>query len=217
MRRFLSRLTVLSVLLTLGVAGVAWAHVTVSPEEVSPGDFETLTLNVPTEKEIPTTEVRVEVPEDFTVSGVQPVPGWEHEFEEQGGVTRAIVWSGGEIGAREFQQFLISAQTPEEAGEYAWPATQTYQDGSVVEWTGPPDSDNPASVIQVASSGSEGGHGAGAESGNRDMGGMEAGSQASASAPLPDTGGISPVLYVGFGAAATVLGAALIMRLRRIG
>lgn len=208
MRRFLSRLTVLSVLLTLGVAGVAWAHVTVSPEEVSPGDFETLTLNVPNEKEIPTTEVRVEVPEGFTVSGVQPVPGWEHEFEEQGGVTRAIVWSGGEIGAREFQQFLISARTAEEDGEYAWPATQTYQDGSVVEWTGPPDADNPASVIQVASSGSEsGGHGAGAESGG----------QASASAPLPDTGGTSPVLYVGFGAAAAVLGTALIMRLRKIG
>lgn len=214
MRRILSRLTVLSVLLTLGIASGALAHVTVGPEEVPPGGFETLTLNVPNEKEVPTTKAKVEVPEGFTVSGVQPVPGWEHEFAEQGGVIRSITWSGGEIGPQEFQQFLISAQTPEEAGEYTWPATQTYQDGSVVEWTGPPDADEPASVIQVASSGSEsGGHDAGMEG----MEGSETASQESAEAPLPDTGGTSPALYVGFGAVAILLGTALTMRLRKIG
>lgn len=216
MRRFLSRLMILSVLLTLSVSSVAWAHVTVSPEEVPPGDFETLTLNVPNEKEIPTIEVRAEVPEGFTISGVQPVPGWEHEFEEQGGVVRAITWAGGEVGPQEFQQFLISAQTPEEAGEYTWAATQTYQDGSVVEWASPPDSENPASVIQVSSSGSEtSGHGAGSESAGHDMASMESENQESASAPLPDTGGTSPVLYVGFGGVAILVGAALIMQWRR--
>ena len=206
MQRFISRLAVLSVFLTLGIAGAAWAHVTVSPEEVSVDGFETLTVKVPNEKEIPTTEVRAEVPEGFTVTGVQPVPGWNYEFEEQGGVINAIVWSGGEIGPREFQQFPISASTPEEAGDYSWPATQTYQDGSVVEWTGPPDADQPAAVVQVASSDTpDGGHGAD----------MESGGQESAGAPLPDTGGTNPVLYVSFGAVAILVGTALMMRLRR--
>jgi hypothetical protein len=41
----------------------AWAHVVVSPEEVTAGDYETLTVSVPTEKEIPTTKIRVEVTE----------------------------------------------------------------------------------------------------------------------------------------------------------
>src|SRR3712207_5313841 len=80
------KVAALSSSLTLAVASVAWAHVVVSPEEVAAGDYETLTVSVPTEKEVPTTEVRVEVPEGFVLSGVQPVPGWEYGFEEDGGV-----------------------------------------------------------------------------------------------------------------------------------
>ena len=68
----------LAAFLSLTATGVASAHVGVSPEEVPAGEYEKLVVTVPTEKEIPTTEVRVEVPEGFVVSGVQPVPGWEH-------------------------------------------------------------------------------------------------------------------------------------------
>src|ERR671921_1361923 len=139
----------------LVMSAPALAHVVVSPEVVTAGDYETLTVSVPTEKEIPTTNIRVVVPEGFLLSGVQPVPGWEHTFEEEGGVVTAVTFSGGEIRPPEFQQFLLDAQAPEEAGEYPWKAIQTYEDGSVVEWTGPPDSEEPASVIEVLSGGSD--------------------------------------------------------------
>jgi uncharacterized protein YcnI len=122
----------------LAVCAPAWAHVVVSPEVVTAGDYETLTVSVPTEKEIPTTKIRVEVPEGFLLSGVQPVPGWEYAFQEDGGVVTALTFSGGEIRPQEFQQFLVQAQAPEEPGEYPWKAIQTYEDGSVVEWTAPP-------------------------------------------------------------------------------
>jgi uncharacterized protein YcnI len=149
MRTIWIRLVALSVFLTLAVASVASAHVRVVPEEVPAGSFEVLTVRVPTEKDIPTTEVRVEIPEGFTISRVEPVPGWTYELEEEAGVVRAITWSGGEIGATEFQQFNIQGQTPEEPGEYPWSAFQTYEDGTVVEWTGPEDSEEPASVLSV--------------------------------------------------------------------
>ena len=56
--------------LILATAGVAWAHVVVSPEEVTADSFQVLTVRAPTEKDIPTTQLRVEVPEGFTVVGV---------------------------------------------------------------------------------------------------------------------------------------------------
>ena len=146
---------VLGVGAMVAVSAPAWAHVVVSPEVVTASDYATLTVSVPTEKERPTTKIRVEVPEGFLLSGVQPVPGWEHTFQEDGGVVRAVTFSGGEIRPQEFQQFLLQAQAPEEPGEYPWKAFQTYEDGSVVEWTGPPDSEEPASVIEVVSGGSE--------------------------------------------------------------
>src|ERR671920_2025280 len=147
--------TCLGICTMLAVSAPAWAHVVVSPEVLTAGDYETLTVSVATEKEIPTTEIRVEVPEGFLLSGVQPVAGWEHTFEEDGGVVRAVTFSGGEIRLREFQQFLLQAQAPDKPGEYPWKAIQTYKDGSVVEWTGPPDSEEPASVIEVVSGGSD--------------------------------------------------------------
>jgi uncharacterized protein YcnI len=70
---------------------------------------------VPTEKDIPTTKIRVEVPEGFTVTGVQPVPGWQHEFERDQGVINAITWSGGKLGPEEFQEF---ASAPNEFGNF---------------------------------------------------------------------------------------------------
>src|ERR687889_1027791 len=92
MKRLLfARSGVLGVGAMLAVSAPAWAHVVVSPEMVTAGDYETLTVSVPTEKEVPTTKIQVEVPEGFLLSGMQPVPGWEHTFEEAAGgtVTRA--------------------------------------------------------------------------------------------------------------------------------
>ena len=215
MRTFLPRAALVVVFVTLAASAPAWAHVVVTPEEVPAGDYVTLTVSVPTEKEVPTTEIRVEVPDGFVLSGVQPVPGWEHAFEEDGGVVTAVTWSGGEIAHREFQQFLVQARAPDEPGEYHWKAIQTYEDGSVVEWVGPPDADEPASVVRVVSSGA-GGHGSEVEeAGEGDSRG--GGTTAAANADtLASTGGASPLVYAALGVGALVAGGLLARRLTGI-
>jgi len=215
MGTFLPRVALAGASLILLLSAPAWAHVVVSPEEAAAGDYVTLTVSVPTEKEVPTTEIRVEVPEGFVLSGVQPVPGWEHAFEEDGGVVTAVTWSGGEISPREFQQFLVQAQAPEEPGEYAWRATQTYEDGSVVEWTGPPDAEEPASVVRVVAS-STGGHGSGTEEGDEtaSSGSHVEGTTAGTNADtLASTGGAGPLVYAVLGVGALVAGGLMALRL----
>jgi uncharacterized protein YcnI len=199
----------LSTCTMLAVSAPAWAHVVVSPEEVPAGDYATLTVSVPTEKEVPTTEIRVEVPDGFTLSGVQPVPGWDYEFEKDGGLITSITWSGGEIGPREFQQFLVQAQAPEEPGDYPWRAFQTYGDGSVVEWTGPPDAEEPASVVGVVPSSTDE-QGAQAGEASSDRQGTATGA---ATDTLTATGGTNPLVYAGLGVGAVALGALLVRRL----
>jgi uncharacterized protein YcnI len=190
------RFLTLSTLLTLDAPSVANAHVRVVPEEVPADSYEVLTVRVPTEKDIPTTEVRVEVPEGFTVSRVEPVPGWDYELEEEAGVVRGITWSGGEIGETEFQQFDIQGKTPAEPGEYPWDAYQTYEDGEVVEWIGPEDSEEPASIIRVA----EGG----------------AATQKLGSEDLSSTGMLTPIAaYGGLGVGILALIVATVALLRR--
>lgn len=192
----------------LALAAPAQAHVVVSPEEVTAGDYETLTVSVPTEKEIPTTEVRVEVPEGFLLSGVQPVPGWEHAFEEDRGIVTTVTFSGGEIRPREFQQFLVQAQAPEELGGYPWKATQTYEDGSTVDWTGAPNSEEPASVVEVVSGGPEESESSSEPS--EASASQQAGGEAEV---LADTGGTNPAVYAGIGVAGLLASALLARRL----
>jgi uncharacterized protein YcnI len=199
---------VLGVGAMLTVSVPAWAHVVVSPEVVTAGDYETLTVSVPTEKEIPTTKIRVEVPEGFLLSGVQPVPGWEHTFQEDGGIVTAVTFSGGEIGPREFQQFLVQAQAPEEPGEYPWKAIQTYEDGSVVEWTGAADAEEPASVIEVVSGGSD--HPQASPQPPEASASQKAGGEAEV---LADTGGTNLAVYAGLGFVGLVVSALLARRL----
>jgi uncharacterized protein YcnI len=194
------RLVTLSTFLSLVTASVASAHVKVLPEVVPADSFEVLTVRVPTEEDIPTTQVRVEVPEGFTVLGVQPVPGWDHEFEENAGVIDAIIWSGGEIGPQEFQEFAVQARTPEDTGEFAWNAFQTYEDGSVVGWTGSEDAEEPASVVRVGAGADEAD-----EPGNATE---EAGSRNPAS-----TGGLVPIAaYGGLGALALIVALVALVR-----
>src|SRR5918997_1737214 len=198
---------VLSLCAMLALSAPVWAHVTVSPEEVKAGDYETLTVSVPTEKEVPTTEIQVEVPEGFLLSGVQPVSGWDHSFEEDGGIVTAVTFSGGEIRPREFQQFLVQAQAPEEPGEYPWKAIQTYKDGSVVEWTGSPNSEEPASVVEVVSGGSE--HPKSSPQPSEASASQGAGGEAEV---LAETGGTNLAVYAGLGFLGLVVSAVLARR-----
>lgn len=166
-RRLFSVACVLAVVLSL--ASAASAHAVMYPKQATANSYEKFVLRVPTEKDIPTVGVRVEVPEGFTVSRVQPLPGWSYVFErDASGTVTAVSWSGSEIGPDEFQEFVIQGKTAAEPGSYAWRAWQTYGDGSVVAWTGPSDADTPASVMSViaagiqtdAHGGSSGGQGA---------------------------------------------------------
>lgn len=164
----------MSAAMTLTFSSVALAHTTVSPEEASAGSTETFTVSTPGEKSVPIVKERVQIPQGFEVTGVGSPGSWQGSVE--GG---SVVWTGGEIGEGEEQQFTFEAQVPAQAGEYEWHAFDTYEDGSVSEWTGAPDSDNPASITQVVAGEAE------AEAGHGDDhgGGMQ-------DDDLPETGGV---------------------------
>lgn len=189
-----------SACLTIGAAGAALAHVEVSPGEVSGGGSVAFTVSVPTELDIPTAEVRVEIPAGFEVESVDEAPGWRVGEEEEAGRIAAITWSGGEIPVEGSEEFAFQATAPEEAGEFPFRATQTYEDGTVVEWAGPEDSNEPAPIVAVT----EGTNGDTDHEGH-DHGG-DRGSNAP-SVPLPDSGG------AGYAA----LGAGLAMMLFEVG
>lgn len=150
MKKRLSALAAAGLVFTF--ATTASAHVTVWPKETTTGAYEKYAVRVPVEKASNTIKVRVEFPAGVKVSTVQPLAGWNYEFEKDAaGYNKAVIWTAtaGGIKPNEFNEFYFIGANPKEAGTLTWKASQTYADGTVVDWTGAPDSKTPAPVTMI--------------------------------------------------------------------
>jgi uncharacterized protein YcnI len=156
------KLGAVGLMFSLLAVGVASAHVTLDPKEGVIG-YQRYTVTVPNEKDIPTVELRLVVPENVDIMGVAPIAGWahsekreavehnetseDHDHAQQGRITE-ITWTGGQIKSGEYLSFGVSTRYEGEAADITWKAYQKYADGSVVAWDGA-DEKLPAPVVSI--------------------------------------------------------------------
>lgn len=142
-------------------AGMASAHVTVDPDEVTQGSYQTFQVNVPAEKQdLKTTKVKVDIPKGVDVSRVEPKPDWDYQLDKDNSdKITSITWktTGDGLSVTEFTQFKMSGKVGEQAHSLRFKAYQTYDDGSVVKWVEAEDSKHPASVTKVTAASSDDG------------------------------------------------------------
>jgi uncharacterized protein YcnI len=151
----------LTVAAAAALASQAFGHARIYPNTVAKGEGNAYTLVVPNESEdSPITEVSIEVPEGVLLGGLITEGGWQHKTESSGEGHEAtiskVTWSGGEAPVGEAAYFRFTARPDEDHGgdlsEYKFIVTESYEDGTVSEWSGPEDSDEPAPVVKVVSS-----------------------------------------------------------------
>jgi uncharacterized protein len=163
---------------TLGVAAPGWAHVTVQPTEVPADGFTRLDVRVPNERdEASTTKVRVKFPPGFLFISHEPVDGWSvdvrkrkldkpaeafgERISEEVDVVEISADGGEGIAPGQFRDFGLSVKMPNRPGAaLSFKALQTYDNGEVVRWIGPPDADEPAPRVTLSAVEEEGGHAA---------------------------------------------------------
>jgi uncharacterized protein YcnI len=135
----------------LAAASAASAHVTLNPEKAPADSFTRFALRVPTEEEVPTVKLSVQLPAGLDEVTFQSKPGWKRA---QSG--RVVTWSGGQIPPEEFDEFGLSVHLPNTPGKtLIFPATQTYANGKVVHWIGALTSDEPAPHVMLEAAASE--------------------------------------------------------------
>jgi len=134
-------------------AGAVLAHAVVYPAEAPPGAYQRYTLRVPNERAFPTDLVAITFPAGVRVISFDEVPGWtiETASADEGVTFSGARWSG-TIPVGRFVEFGFIGVNPTEEATLKWDVVQTYQDGTVVEWTGPVDSPTPASLTLVRAS-----------------------------------------------------------------
>src|SRR4051794_22871844 len=143
-----------SMICMLALAPVASARVTVVPGSVQGGGTGTFAVRLSNEQpDLVTTRLELTFPTDVVIPLVEvaPVAGWDVRVdmrpveppvtvdgEEVDQAVASIVWTGGEIAPRQFEQFLVTAgPLPADGGRLVLAAAQGYDDGTVDRWTEP--------------------------------------------------------------------------------
>ena len=162
------------VLVVLGFASPAWAHVTVHPPTMPAGSKDVeLTFRVPNERQnADTVMVQVFFPTNLPLLAVDvlPVPGWSATVHTQtlatpvktdDGLVSQIVtdvaWrsTSGGIAPGQYEDFSVAAgSVPDKPARLLFKALQTYSSGEIVRWiqvpvAGQPEPDTPAPVVTL--------------------------------------------------------------------
>lgn len=145
----------LGVLTMLILPSVALAHVTVRPRESRPATDETYTVRVPTEGQVATTSVEIDVPDGVTVSQVMEPAAGTYEVKKDGARVTAIVWKQ-HIAPRQAAEFVFRARNPAQGAVIAWKAHQYYADGTASHWVNAPGERQPAPVTRLIAAQSAG-------------------------------------------------------------
>lgn len=146
--------------------GIAAAHVSVVAPGAAQGGYSVLTFRVPTESETASTaKLTVELP-GLASARTEPLPGWTSVVEKDPAskLATSVTWTadpGVGVPPGQFQQFVLSVGPLPKQDKVSFPATQTYSDGSVVNWNQPPgpngaEPEKPAPSLTLTAAGGEG-------------------------------------------------------------
>lgn len=139
--------SVLMVVVAVFAASSAGAHVTVWPQQSQAGAGERYTVRVPTEGQVSTTSVELEIPAGMTVSGVLVGGGFTYEVRREGNRIVAVTWKQ-EVRPGEVAEFVFFARNPK-AGQIVWKAHQRYADGTSADWVGVEGDRRPAAITRL--------------------------------------------------------------------
>jgi uncharacterized protein YcnI len=116
--------------LALLLAAPAAAHVVASPTFLPSKSSESISLEVPNERDDPMTSFTLTPPEGLRIEHVHPADGWNVGLVN--GTT--ALWSGGSLAASTTATFGVTLEADVDPGVVTLQAKQLYDSGAVVEW-----------------------------------------------------------------------------------
>jgi uncharacterized protein YcnI len=151
----MNRIRILAAAIALIAPSTAMAHAVVFPKRSTHGAYEKYVLRVPNEKDVATTRIEIRFPAGVRVISFSDVAGWRlQEIRDSANAIVGAVWTGS-LPPERFIEFPFVAVNPKEDAQLVWLAYQTYSSNERVEWTGPADSQRPASITAIGSSANE--------------------------------------------------------------
>jgi hypothetical protein len=124
------------------------AQVTLTPVTAPPGIWERFTLLVANAGDSPLVAIRMEVPLEIVIAGIERRPEWPFTVDSLPGGARIIEWRGGWVATGEFQEFRFMGRlrTDVDADRVSLPVFLERVGGESESWAG---GSNPAPRVIV--------------------------------------------------------------------
>jgi LPXTG-motif cell wall-anchored protein len=149
MSRRMTRMTIglLTSVALIVLAGPAWPHARLTVESVPAGTVQQLQMRVAEERQGDvTTKVEIQVPQGFAGVVCGQKAGWSCTVDTAG-TQPVVTFTRTDPSATLEEPLPFSVRTPAQPGTFAFPTVQTYASGTLVQWIGPQDADEPAPVL----------------------------------------------------------------------
>jgi uncharacterized protein YcnI len=132
------------------VPSMAFAHVSITPNQSLQGATEKYVVRVPTESQVATVGAELDVPEGVVVETVSVPNGWKYELKRNASNRIVgIVWTMN-VPPGEFVEFAFVARNPRDKTELVWGLRQRLADGRVEDFTKGPNGTRPTAVTRLA-------------------------------------------------------------------
>jgi uncharacterized protein YcnI len=152
-----------------GLAAAAQAHVALEYQVAAAASSYKATFKVghgcgPS----PTRQLVVTIPAAMSAAHPMPKPGWQLQVEKAGDRVARVTWTArtdqDKLASDFYDEFVLVARTPDQAGPVYWPVVQVCDEGRS-EWTQVPapggklsDLKAPAAYLEVLPASGGGGH-----------------------------------------------------------
>lgn len=133
----------------MSVATTLSAHVTVSPLQSKVGAVQKYELRVHNEAKVAATSVELEIPDGVTVTEVATPAAGSYTTKTAGQRITMITWQV-EVPSGKYMALPFTARNPEAVAELHWTMHEHLADGSVVDWSDKPGSQQKGSVTKLA-------------------------------------------------------------------
>ena len=131
------------------VPAILQAHVTIQPRDAMQGATVRYTVRIPSEGDVATTGVELEVPEGVIVETMQTPAGWTYEVEHAEDRIVSIRWDV-DVKPHEFLEVGFVARNPRRGSRIVWTLRQIFADGTVTDWTNGPNGLRPTAITQLS-------------------------------------------------------------------
>ena len=141
------RTTTIAAFLLL-VSAPAFAHVTVAPQQAPAGASQVYKVRVHNDGKGPTSSIELQIPQGVTIESVASMATGKSDMKKTGDRVTGITWQI-EVPVGKYVELAFTAKNPDTGNQLNWNVTETFKDGSTIEYTDKPGAKEKASITKL--------------------------------------------------------------------